>query len=184
MMAKAVKVTAGICFLLTILFATLHLAGFSWATTFAITFGTCFYHFAMRLAVGHTVDRIMGNRADYSRGWYQLRPFEVKLYRVLQVKKWKGNMPTYAPEVFDPKVHSWEEIAQAMCQAEIVHEVIVVFSFLPLLAAIPFGTFPVFFITSLLAALYDSTFVIMQRYNRPRILKYLQLTQKRAERNK
>ena len=71
-----------------------------------------------------------------------------------------------------------------MCQAEIVHEVIVVLSFLPLLAAIPFGAFPVFLITSLLAAMYDLTFVIMQRYNRPRILKYLQLSQKRAERSK
>ena len=82
-------------------------------------------------------------------------------------------MPTYDPSCFDPKIHTWAEIAQAMCQAEIVHEVIVVLSFLPLLAAIPFGAFPVFLITSLLAAVYDLTFVIMQRYNRPRIIKFI-----------
>ena len=83
-------------------------------------------------------------------------------------------MPTYNPAVFDPKLHSWEEIAQAMCQAELVHEIIVLLSFLPLLAAIPFGAFPVFLITSLLAALYDFSFVIMQRYNRPRIIRFIE----------
>lgn len=173
MMAKVMKATAVISFLLTLLFAGLCAAGFHWAISFAITFGTCFYHFAMRLIVGYFLDRTMKNRADYSRQWYQLRPFENKLYRALKVKKWKGNMPTYAPQVFDPKLHTWDEIAQAMCQAEIVHEVIVVLSFLPLLAAIPFGAFPVFLITSLLAAVYDLTFVIMQRFNRPRIIKFI-----------
>ena len=83
-------------------------------------------------------------------------------------------MPTYTPDIFDPKLHSWDEIAQAMCQAEIVHEVIIVLSFLPLLATIPFGAFPIFLITSLLAAMYDASFVIIQRFNRPRILKFIE----------
>ena len=60
-----------------------------------------------------------------------------------------------------------------MCGAEVVHEVILVLSFLPLLAAFPFGSFGVFLITSLLAALYDLSFVIMQRFNRPRILRFI-----------
>ena len=80
-------------------------------------------------------------------------------------------MPTYDPKVFDSKLHTWDEIAQAMCQAELVHEVIVLLSFLPLFAAIPFGAFPVFLITSLISALYDLSFVIMQRYNRPRVVR-------------
>ena len=140
----------------------------------AITFGTTCYHFSMRLAVGYTLNHRMHNKADYRKCWYQLRPFEKRLYQILKVKKWKSRMPTYDPTCFDPKVRSWNEIAQAMCQAEIVHEVIVVFSFLPLLAAIPFGAFGVFLITSLLAALYDLCFVIMQRFNRPRILKFIE----------
>ena len=139
-----------------------------------ISFGTVFYHLAMRLTVGHIYDHAMQNRANLSSKRWQLRPWEKSLYEKLGVKKWKGNMPTYDPSCFDPKLHSWEEIVQAMCQAEIVHEVIVVFSFLPLLAAIPFGAFGVFLITSLLAALYDLCFVIMQRFNRPRILKFIE----------
>ena len=61
-----------------------------------------------------------------------------------------------------------------MCGAELVHEVIILFSFLPLLFTIPFGAFPVFLITSLLAAMYDSIFVVAQRSNRPRLVRILQ----------
>jgi len=172
-MARGMKWLTAASLLLTAVFICLYLTGAHWAISSAITFGTFFYHFAIRLLVGHVIDRVMGNRANLSRKWYQLKPFEVSLYKVLKVKKWKGKMPTYDPSVFDPKRHSWAEIAQAMCQAEIVHEVIVIFSFLPLLAAIPFGAFGVFLLTSLLAAMYDLSFVVMQRYNRPRIVKFI-----------
>lgn len=138
-----------------------------------ISFGTVFYHLAMRLTVGHIYDHAMQNRANLSSKRWQLRPWEKSLYEKLGVKKWKGNMPTYDPELFSPQKHSWEEIAQAMCQAELVHSTIIPLSFLPLLAAIPWGSFGVFLITSLLAACYDAIFVIMQRYNRPRIMRLL-----------
>ena len=58
-----------------------------------------------------------------------------------------------------------------MCQAEIVHEVIIIFSFLPVLASYWFGSFAVFMITSIGAAAFDLMFVMIQRYNRPRIVK-------------
>ena len=45
-------------------------------------------------------------------------------------------MPTYDPTLFGPQIHSWDEIAQDMCQAELVHETIVVFSFLPIVGGI------------------------------------------------
>ena len=172
-MARGIKWLTAVSFLLTVLFAGLYLAGVPWAISFAITCGTFFYHFAMRLLVGAILDRVMGNKADYTKFWYQPQPFEARLYQALRVKKWKHRMPAYDPSLFDPKRHSWEEIAQAMCQAELVHEIIAVFSFLPLLAAIPFGAFPVFFITSVLAAAYDLCFVILQRFNRPRIIKLI-----------
>ena len=58
-----------------------------------------------------------------------------------------------------------------MCQAEIVHEIIVILSFVPLLFTIPFGAFPVFLLTSAGSALLDTVFVIIQCCNRPRIMK-------------
>ena len=182
-MKQGMKWLTLVSFLLTVTFAWLTLSGCRWAISFAITFGTFFYHFAMRLAVGYTLNYFMGNHADYRKKWYWLRPFEEKLYGFLQVKKWKGRMPTYDPDLFDRRLHSWEEIAQAMCQAERVHEIIMVLSFLPLLAAIPFGSFFVFLITSLLAAGFDLCFVIMQRFNRPRILALIDRKTNASERH-
>lgn len=139
----------------------------------AITCGTIAYHFAMRLLVGSIVNGIMHNKADYNKAWYQLKPFEAKLYDKLKVKQWKKHMPTYDPSLFDIKKHTFDEIAQAMCQAEIVHETIALLSFLPLLTVPVFGSFGVFLITSLLSACLDTMFAIMQRYNRPRIIKMI-----------
>lgn len=142
--------------------------------TLAITFGTIAYHFCMRLLVGLLVGLRMHNRADYRRDWYQLHSFEEKLYAKLKVKKWKDRMPTYEPGLFSVKEHSLEEIVGAMCQAEVVHEMIMLCSFLPILASIPFGQLGVFVITSVLAAGFDAMFVIMQRYNRVRIVKLME----------
>lgn len=142
--------------------------------TFTITLGTIFYHFAMRLIVGFSVNARMQNHTDPDRKWFQQKKFEQKLYSLLHVKKWKQRMPSYDPSLFSAKDRSPREIVQAMCQAEIVHEIIIVLSFLPLCFSIWFGTFWVFFLTSLLSACFDLMFVIMQRYNRPRLKKIIE----------
>lgn len=140
----------------------------------AITFGTFSYHFLMRLAVGFVIDSIFHNRIDYNFGWFREKKFEKPLYEMLGVKKWKGKMPTFEPEIWDPRKHTWTEIAGAMCQSEIVHLIIMVLSFVPIAMAGVWGAFGVFFITSVLAAGTDGLFVIMQRYNRPRVVKVIE----------
>ncbi|MBQ9980314.1 MAG: hypothetical protein IJP23_04580 [Oscillospiraceae bacterium] len=136
----------------------------------AITFWTFFYHFAMRLAVGGIVNARREKCRVSARRFAPLK-FESALYKRLRVRRWKDKMPTYAPESFDGKKLGLEGVIRTMCVSETVHEIIIIFSFLPLFAAIPFDSFWVFFITSLLAAFYDLLFVIMQRYNRPRLVK-------------
>ena len=139
----------------------------------AITSGTIAYHFVMRLMVGLAFHATMRNKADYRKRWYQISKREMAVYEKLKVKKWKRRMPTYDPTLFDPRLHTWEEIVQAMCQAELVHETIAVLSFLPILAGIWFGEYSVFIVTSVLSAACDMVFVIMQRYNRQRVTKLL-----------
>ena len=139
----------------------------------AITLGTASYHIAMRLLTALGFHTIMGNRANYGKRWYQVGEWEMALYDKLRVKRWKRRMPTYDPAQFDPRRHTWEEIAQAMCQAELVHETIAVLSFLPIAAGARFGAYPVFIVTSVLAAMFDMLFVIMQRYNRQRVMRLL-----------
>jgi len=46
--------------------------------------------------------------------------------------------------------------------------------FLPIAEGIWFGAYPVFIVTSVLAAGCDTLFVMMQRYNRQRIMKLLE----------
>ena len=140
---------------------------------FAITFGTCFYHFAMRLAVGHGIDAIFHNKMKYDRWWFAERKFESKLYEFLRVKRWKKHMPTYNPESYDIRKHSIEEVIGVTCQAEIVHEVNMILSFVPIIFTIWFGALAAFLITSILAFCFDGIFVILQRYNRPRLIRLL-----------
>ena len=139
----------------------------------AITFGTVFYHLAVRLAIGGLIDAKYHNHMDYTKKWFREKPFEKKLYQALKVKKWKKWLPTFNPEDFDLKNRSVEEIIQVSCQAEVVHEVIMPFSFVPILFSVWFGSLGVFLITSCAAFLFDSIFVIMQRFNRPRLMRLL-----------
>lgn len=178
-MAKTMKAIALVSALITMLCTVLYRnmkTGLFLALT--VTFGTTFYHFVMRLLVGWTINLILHNHVDYRAGWFRVHSFEQKIYKALSIKKWKGKMPTYDPSFFDCRLHTWDEIAQATCQAELVHEVIILLSFVPILASIPFGAFWVFVITSILAACLDAVFVILQRYNRPRIIQLIEHAEK------
>lgn len=140
----------------------------------AITFGTTSYHVVMRLLVGLAFCVVMQNKADYKKRWYRAGEHEMAFYEKLGIKNWKHRLPTYDHTLFDPRLHTWEEIAQAMCQAELIHETIALLSFLPIAVGIWFGAYPVFIVTSVLSAGCDMLFVMMQRYNRQRIMKLLE----------
>ena len=139
-----------------------------------ITIGVTLYHFAMRLAVGMVVNLIMKNEAKHNSAWFREKRFEKKLYNLLRVRKWQKHVPTYSPETFDTSKKTVKEIVGATCQSEIVHEVIMVLSWLPI-AAIPFlGGTAAIIITSFFSMMIDSTFVILQRYNRPRLVRVME----------
>lgn len=144
--------------------------GQPWLLSTAISFGTTFYHFAMRLAVGLTVPKIR----NYHSRWFCQRPFESKLYTTLKVKQWKKYAPTFDPRLFSLQHCTLIQIIENSCQAEVVHEIIILLSFLPILTIPFFGAAGVFICTSVVAALVDSIFVIMQRYNRPRLIRILE----------
>lgn len=138
-----------------------------WLLSLAITCGTTCYHFVIRLVIGMLVP----NTFDYQAGWFQQKAFEIKLYRLLKLKRWKKHIPTYNPQAFSFSENTPEQIVRNMCQAEVVHECIIAASFLPVLFSLVWDSFPVFLTTSLIAALVDLVFVIAQRYNRPRLIR-------------
>jgi hypothetical protein len=143
--------------------------------TFAMIFGTTAYHFVMRLAVGGSVAALFPKEVNCENFWFRERKFERKLYAFLRVKKWKGKKPTYNPDDFSLKKHTYSEVIRSMCVAEVGHEIIIVLSFVPLLFSF-FGNqfwlnFSIMAATSLIAAAVESQFVIMQRFNRPRMIR-------------
>lgn len=140
-----------------------------------VTFLTSFYHFAIRLAVGETVTLLCKNRTfSYDSFWFREHHFEPKLYALLRVKRWKTKLITARPEQFDVSKRTSAELLFYMAQAEIVHEIGMALSFVPLLLIFPYGKPAVFLLTSLAACLIDAVFVIIQRYNRPRLRRILQ----------
>ncbi len=161
----------GVCFLIFVVATAFYKTGFLFSA--AITFGVTFYHFAMRLAVGYSVEKIFAKNINYNCKWFAPKKFEHRIYKKLKVRKWKGKVPTFNPEQFDVEKHTLDEIIRSMCIAEIVHEVIFLLSFLPIFLAIPFGDFWIFFITSIISTNFDLVFIILQRYNRPRVINLL-----------
>lgn len=185
MFAKTMKISTLVLVVLTIIFALMYQCNSNEVVlSIAITFGTISYHFLMRLAVGYVINSIFHNSLNFNKEWFQEKKFEKHLYKVLKVKKWKDKMPTFAPEMLDLKIHTWEEIAGAMCQAEVIHSIIVIFSFLPIFACLKWGAFWVFFMTSVISACVESMLVIMQRYNRARIVRIIEKERKRRQNKK
>lgn len=162
--------TAAVSGLLTVVLAHWHrLAPAGWLLSFAITCGTVFYHFAMRLFIGALIPATFDHRAR----WFQPRRWETPLYRRLRLSRWKDRMPTYNPTKFSIADNTPGQLIANMCQAEIVHEVIALCSFVPVFFSAVWDSFWVFFTTSILAAALDLTFVMLQRYNRPRLIRIL-----------
>ena len=141
-----------------------------WLLSAAITCGTICYHFTMRLLVGAAVPASFDHRTK----WFQPRKWEAALYRHLRLSRWKRRMPTYDPRKFSVTENTPKQLIANMCQAEVVHEVISLFSFVPVAFSAVWDSFGVFFVTSTLAAALDLTFVMLQRYNRPRLVRILE----------
>ena len=167
---KLAAVAVGLTLLLYLTWAATGLPLF---LTLFITAVTATYHLGMRMLSGNLWNARLHNHADYRSPWFRVTPREERLYRRMNVRAWKNKLPTWDPESFNPKTHSWDQLAQTTCQSELVHETNVVLSFLPLAAARWVGGLPAFLATSLLAAAADALFVVMQRYNRARIVRLI-----------
>ena len=136
-----------------------------------ITCFTIMYHLWMRIIMGNVTKLF---KINYKQRWFRERKFEKNLYKLLQVKKWKGKALTYNPELFSLKNYSLEEIANTMSKSETDHWINELISLSTLLFAILWGEFWIFLITAILAMLFDGQFIVIQRYNRPRIVKILE----------
>lgn len=133
------------------------------------------YHFWLRLIMGNVTKLFSFNRNHF---WFKERKFEKKLYKLFCVKKWKGKALTYNPESFSLEKHSLDEIADVMVKSEVDHWVNEIISITSIFFSLLWGQFWIFFATAIFAMIFDAQFIIIQRYNRPRILKIIQKKQR------
>lgn len=139
--------------------------------TLAITSMTICYHFTIRLVIGNITGCIKLSRFDPSTFCYRERKFERKLYKALRVKKWKKFAPTYDKSAFSVNDNTIEDIARATCRAEITHWFCVAASLASICFTVWFNALPAFLITGILGAAADLVFIVIQRYNRPRLVR-------------
>ena len=134
---------------------------------------TIMYHFWVRIIMGN-VSRLFKKHINYKQKWFKERKFEKGLYKLLRVKEWKGKALTYNPELFSLKDNSLEDIANTMCKAEVDHWINEIISVTTLLFSIPWGGFIAFLVSAIVAMIFDSQFIIIQRYNRPRVINIIE----------
>ena len=148
-----------------------------------ITAFTIMYHFWVRIIMGN-VSKLFKKYINYKQWWFREKKFEKGLYKLLHVKTWKGKALTYNPESFSLKEHSLDEIANTMAKSEVDHWINELISLSTVLFAILWGEFWLFLITAIAAMIFDSQFIIIQRYNRPRIIRILEKKEKEIEEDK
>ena len=149
-----------------------------------IVFFTIMYHFWVRIIMGN-VSKLFKKHIHYKQPWFKERKFEKKLYKILRVKSWKDKALTYNPEQFSLKDNSLETIANTMAKSEVDHWINEVISLTTILFAIPWNfLFWAFLISAIVAMVFDSQFIIIQRYSRPRIVKILERETKKGKEEK
>lgn len=145
-----------------------------------ITAFTIMYHFWVRIIMGN-VSKLFKKHINYKQWWFKERSFEKRLYKMLKVKDWKDKALTYNPETFSLKENSLEQIINTMSKSEVDHWINEAISVTTIFFSIIWGQFWIFFITALAAMIFDSQFIIIQRYNRPRIEKILKREKRKEE---
>lgn len=136
-----------------------------------IIFGTVAIHFLIMHISAPIVFMIFKKKFNYNSFWFTQKKFENNLYRILMVKKWKTKVPTYDADEYSLKIHSIEDVIMNMCHAEVVHEVIFVLSYLPIVCGVVILHWWILILTSFLFSCFHLTFIIIQRYNRPRVIR-------------
>lgn len=128
------------------------------------------YHFWGRIIMGN-VSKLL--RINPNHWWFKEKRFEKGFYKLLRVKKWKGKALTYNPESFSLSAHSLEEIAKVMTKSEVDHWINEVISLFSILFGLFWGELWIFAITALMAMIFDAQFIIIQRFNRPRLMRII-----------
>ena len=135
------------------------------------------YHFGLRILMGNVTNKF---KINYSNPFYKSRKFEKPLYRLLKVRTWKDKVLTFEPDKYDFKNRTLEELATTMSKSELDHWINQLISLFSILFTFLWGCAPAFIITAVLAMIFDAQFIIVQRYNRPIVLRLISAKERKS----
>ena len=147
-----------------------------WMLWVGITAFMIVYHLWLRLIFGNITKLF---HIHYGQWWFRERKFEKKLYAFMNVRHWKKDSLTYDPAAFSLKERTLEQIANTMAKSETDHWINEGISLFAMLFALIWGKFWIFALTSAAAMIFDGRFIVIQRYNRPRVLRVMQKEKQR-----
>lgn len=133
-----------------------------------VTAFTIVYQLGLRLLFG-VLTTSFKNKLNTKQFLFKERKFEKKLYEILKVKKWKKRALTYDPEAFNLRKNTKKQVLQTMLKSELDHWINELISLSTLAFALIWGEFGIFLVTCILAMLFDGQFILIQRFNRPRV---------------
>ena len=131
---------------------------------------TVVYHFKGRLIMGELTKKW---NIRYDHPFFRERRFERRLYKLLRVRAWRDKVLTYDPSAFDVKTRTYSEIAYAMSKAEVDHWINELISLSTLTFGLIWGEMWIFALTCAAAMLFDAQFILVQRYNRPTVVRLI-----------
>ena len=134
------------------------------------------YHFGLRILEGVITNKF---NISYEHPFYRTRKFEKKLYRILKVRLWKDKGLTFEPDKYDFKSRTLHELATTMAKSELGHGINDAISVFSLFFIFVWGCAPAFIITAVLAMIFDAQFIVVQRYNRPIVLRLMKAKKKK-----
>jgi len=174
-MYSTMALTAAISVLCFILYytGTYNSTGLLWA---GIVCFMILYHFGLRIFMGNVTKKFAVNPKHV---WFKQRKFEKRLYKLLRVRKWKDKVLTFDPASFDFKNRTLSQLATTMAKSELDHWINEIISIISIFFTFIWGCFPAFFISAVAAMIFDAQFIIVQRYNRPIVLRLIKRQENR-----
>lgn len=155
-----------------------------------VGFLRCCVYYAALGAVSFFIGRLLPkDRFHADRFPYRCAPWEAKLYRVLRVHDWQDKAPDMSkivPKLIPAKKLDSDFRAQLprmieeTCVAEFTHSVLILLGFYALRLWPGTGGAVV---TAIYILFGNLPFLIIQRYNRPRLQRLLAAQQRRSRRN-
>ena len=128
------------------------------------------YHFGLRIYFGKLTNKL---KINYNHPWYKTRKFEEPLYKLLHVRKWKEKVLTFEPDKYDFENVTLEQLATTMSKSELDHWINELISILSMFFAFIWGCAPAFVISAVAAMLFDAQFIVVQRFNRPIVIRLI-----------